>query len=425
MRSFAVLIFAALTLTPSAHAMTKQPAPEMRTVFHYAERAWAVGTIRLSGSLTFRDGKVLVFPAAVTELLWAPKNTKPRNMMLVYEVPSSEMNAPFFKAGDEFFAPIRLLAEHSYWRDNLPNTPRHEVFGGRRSVFRGADLAEARRIIGAYLAAGEIHSVERWKAAIAAVASALVSPASVLREDAVRYLAGYSTLARDFDDRALPPLVAYFDGSAPDDEKAALIEVLSAGGVMAAKPTIQKLSAREDAIGAAALRGLSRLGDNFDDNSVVIARSRSASPEVRAWAAGLLGKRAGRSGESMARAVELLDSAAEPIPVREAAANGLAESADSRAVAVLTRAVDRGDDASQPAGEALAAAGATTAVPALIETLEKKEGPAALGAALALGHMKGCGPCGEALRKQHEAHKDLSVRNLIGVVIEAPLVHKH
>lgn len=231
-----------------------------KTVFDYAAGAWGVGTLRLGKPLKFREGKVLVFPSQFAELLWAPVG-KPRNLMLVYEVPSDQVDKPLLSDKDEFFAPIRLLSEHAYWRDNLPSTSRHEVAGGTRNVFRGDEIAEARKALGPFLEAQGIKGKDRRSAEATAVAAALSSGVTRIREDAVAWLAGAPNLGQILTESALTSLATYLEGTAPAAERASLITALAGAKVTGLKPAFQAIAAKEDAAGAAALAALAALGE--------------------------------------------------------------------------------------------------------------------------------------------------------------------
>jgi len=424
MRKILVLALFCLSLA-GATAAHADPAPEQsQTVFQFAEKSWAVGTIVLGKPLIFREGRVLVFPTQIADLLWAPNNTKPRNLMLVYEVGSHEKDSPLLKNADEIFVPIRLLPDHSYWRDNLPNSRRHAVAGGRRYVFRGTDAVEARKILAAYLTATDLKTADRWSARVAAVAAGLASPVAVLREDSVTYLSVYPFLGRDVDAKALPSIEAFLAGEAPVAEKSKLASALVSAKVAAIQPALAKLSSRDDATGAIALAGLDGLGEVFPTDRL-LTLSKASSPEVRAYAAGALGRRADNDEAAFTRARELLDSAAEPTLVRTAAANGLGASAGEKACAALAAATALGDSGSRAAAIALSTSGNAAAGGLLVDVLKSKDGEAALAAVAALGQMKTCIPCETALREQLKVHSDHSVRDLIGVVLEVPLEHKH
>jgi len=202
---------------------------------------------------------VLAFPSTVDELLWAPKKTKPRNLMFVYEVPDAEKDHPVYNEHDVFFAPIRLLPEHAYWKDNLPNTRRHDV-AGRRYVFRGDEIAEAKKILGGFLPATELHGRDRWTGEIRGVVAALGAHNAVLREDAVAFLSTCPQLKVGFEDADVSAVAAYLAGDAPAAEKTRLIDAAAAANLTALKPTFDELAKRTDTVGAAARKAADRLG---------------------------------------------------------------------------------------------------------------------------------------------------------------------
>lgn len=411
-------------LATAGNAAAERSAGQNKTVYEFAERSWAVGKLHLNKPLRFRDGKVLAFPSVITELAWAPGGAKPRNLMLVHEVFSDDKDKPFLNEGDEIFAPLLLLPEHSYWRDNLPNTPRHEVAGGRRNVFRGDDIAEAKRVLTAYLAAFETKGMERWPGEIRVVAGALNSPVQVLREDAVQYLSGFPTLARDFPADALPPVMTFLGGSAPVDQKSPLLDALASARITAVEPGLRDLSTRDDETGAAALAGLDKLGSPVAPDRLP-ALAKAKTPAVRAWAATALGKAGATDPSSLQLATALLDDPAEDASVREAAARGLGASGSAAAAATLAKAVERGDAASRAAAEALGASASPDSTRLLTDLLVKGQGDSAVAAAVALSQRPACTDCARVLEEQFTKHPDEAVRHMIGVLIEARLEHKH
>ena len=420
-RILALSFFGAFLLAQAAGAAVP---PESRTLFHHAESAWAVGTIRLSKPLPFREGKILAFPSEITDLLWAPDGTKPRSLMLVYEVPSSEKGKPSFQQGDEIFAPIQLLPQHSYWKDNLPNTRRHAIAGGKRYAFRGEEAVEVAKLLAPYLAATEMKGMERWHRTLESVANALGSTIPVVREDAVRYFAVFPTLGRDFDDKSLPPITGYLSGDAPAEQKAMLVDALASAKVTAITPTLTELAKRDDATGAVALRGLDRLGQGAPTDRLLVL-SRSSSVEMQAYAAETLGSRSATDAAALERVTEILAASGTNPAVVAAVAKGLGQAGGDKVVAVLAAAVARGDSTSRPAAEALAGIGGPTAESALASILREKQGEAAMAAAAGLGRMASCAQCAVVLHEQHEAHADPAVRQFIGVLLGVPLVHKH
>lgn len=416
--------FSVLALLLGAATTAAALPPPRKTLFHEAEKAWAVGTVALGTPMGFREGKVLVFPSIFSDLLWAPEGAKPRNLMVVYEVPHDEREAPAFKRNEHIFAPIRLLPENSYWRDNLPNTRRHEVAGGKRFAFRGEEIPEVRKHLEAYLAAVDTKGLERWKGQVRAVAASLGSPVTVLREEAAAWVSGYPSLARDVGEDALADIAAYLAGEAPAEEKGSVVDALAAAKVEGLGPVLSKLAERDDATGAAALRGLEALGQGPTTDRLV-ALSASASPEMRVHAATALGRRSADDDKAFERAKALLESPSELPVVRGAVVRGLGEAGGERVVAVLGEEVGRGDSMSRAAGEALASIGGPASFAVLSRIVVEKKGEAALAAAAGLGQMKACPECAGFLHEQHEKHPDETVRNLIAVVLELPAEHKH
>jgi hypothetical protein len=414
---------AALVLLASApvHAAGQ---PETLTLFHHADKAWGVGTIRLSSPLKFRDGKLLVFPAQFTDLLWAPNDTKPRNMMVVVEVwPDDTEDKPFLKDGDEVFAPIVHLPQSAYWKDNLPHTNRHQIPGGRRFVFRGEQIPEVRKVLEAYLKAGDAKGADRLKNRLVAVATGLESPVQFVREDAVTWFVEYPSLARDFDDRALVSIKAFLAGSAPAEEKSKLIAALSAAKIESVKPLLQEQAKVEDASGAAALHALAEQGAN-ETTDALLEKSRAASQEVQAYALQQLGSRASSDDAAFARCKEILDPVTTPPTLSSACLSGLSQAKGDRTRSLLVFVIERGDVGSREAALALASWGEPEAA-TLEKILDAKTGEPAKSAAIGLSQMTGCKSCGETLDHAHHEHPDEQVRDMIGVIMGVPMVHKH
>jgi HEAT repeat protein len=414
----ALMVFASVRAAAAAEGVVND------TIFHYAERSFAVGIVSLQKPQSYREGRLMLFPAQIDDLVWAPNKTKPRNLMVAYQVGTDEKDTPPFKEGDSFLAPIRLLPQHSYWRDNLPTTRRHEIAGGRRNAIRGNDIAEAKKILADYLKAHDEAGVNRWTGKIGAVSNALATQVSVLREDALRYLAAYPNLAAHFPSESVPAVATFLKSDAPAADKRTLVNAFATAKVEPIKPLLVELSTHEDATGAAALSGLEVLGD-VPPTDRVLAMSRSSSADVRAYAAESLGRRAAGDEAARKRAFELLDDSKESDNVRGAAAAGLGHSSGAPVVEGLAKAVKKGDGTSDAASSALAAIGGPESSAALGKILKEEEGRAALSAVSGLFQMKDCADCGRMLNEQHKSHRDPEVQHLIGVVLGEPLEHKH
>lgn len=422
MRRILALSLSFLFLGPLS-ALALVPA-EQRTLFHEAESAWAVGTFRLGGPMEFRDGQIVAFPSQIIDLLWAPDGAKPRNLMLVHELAGDEKEKPFLQKGDEIFALIKLLPEHSYWKDNLPSTRRHAVVGGRRYVFRGEQIPAVRAILDAYLQAFQSKGRSRWTGEIHAVFSALGSTIPVVREDAVRYLVIYPTLARDFEGSKMPLVDAYLKGDAPAPEKAQLVHTLIAAKLSGLQPVLGAMAVRQDASGAVALAGLAELGE-VPPVSELVKLSQSPSVEVQSFAAGQLARQVGVSDEAHKRVSEILGDDKASLAVQAAAIGGLAAASDDAAVDLLGSQLQLGGTNCRIAGEALGRVAGEKASSILILTLKEKDGEAAIAAAMGLKRNTSCAECRATLLAQYKAHKDESVREFIGVLLEVPLEHKH
>ncbi len=398
-----------------------QAAPP-KTLFHYAHDAWALGTVRLSSPLTFREGKLLLFPGAITDLLHA-KNGKPANVMLVYEVLVEDAE-PYHTRGDTFFAPIEALPHQAYWRDNLPKTRRHKVLGGRRNVFRGDDIVEVRRHLSAFTTAQDKASRAGRENAIVAVVGALSSSVAVLRQDAVRYLSQYAGVARSFPPRAAEPYLAFLeDDDQPIDERVKLVEAAAHWKLVALASGIARLAGREDPVGAAALRALEALGTQPATDKL-ISLSRSEATTVRGYAANALGRRVAE-GEVVHAAIASLLVASQPVEVRSAAAAGLGASASAEAVGLLGQALAGDDAAAWAAATALAEIGGDEAIDLLKKAVIDGPEAAAVGSVRALASVPACADCSAFLVSQHETHAKEAVRDLIGIVLEVDPKHEH
>ncbi|HYB97621.1 MAG TPA: hypothetical protein VEC57_00660 [Candidatus Limnocylindrales bacterium] len=407
-----------LLAVPVGAATGNQP----KTIFEHAGKAWAVGRIAIGKPLKFRKGRLHVFTGRIVELVSAAQG-EPRNIMLTYEVASDEMANPFFKGDEEFFAPIELLPEHSYWRDNLPQTPRHAVAGGRRNVFRGEEMAEAKRVLAPFLEGRKLKGKQRATHEIAAAAAALDSSIVRLREDAARFLAAHPTLGRDFSDAARPHVAKYLASAAPTVERAALIGAIGQGKVEAMTGDLEALSKGSDAVAVAALAALEAMGKPTPVDRLS-AMTESKSTELRVFGAERLGRLAARDAAALERSIRMIGPD-NPEAVRIAAARGLGASGAAAAVEPLVKEMRRGDGASRAAAEALAAIGGDPAHGALKSALTEGRGETAAAAVHGLRRVRGCSDCGKLLAQQHEQHPEQGVRDLIAVVMEMPVEHKH
>lgn len=411
-------------LAVASDATAEKSSGQNRTVYEFAEHSWAVGSMHLNKPLQFRDGKILAFPSVISELTWAPNGTKPRNLMLVHEVFSDDKDKPFLADGEDIFAPLLLLPEHSYWRDNLPNTPRHEVAGGRRNVFRDNDIPEAKRVLKAYLAAHDLKGMERWQGMLLAVADALNSPVNVLSEDGVQYFENYPTLGRDFPAGAVPSVMTYLGGPADLERRTALVEALAVAKITPVVPGLEQMAGRDDATGAMALAALEQFGNPVAADRVP-GLAKAKTPAVRAWAAAALGRRAGSDPAALQLASAILADPAEDATVRAAAAAGLGAGGSAAAAEVLAKVVAKGDAATRAAAEALAVSAAPESAALLAQILKENSGEVAQAAAVGLSQKSSCSECSRALVEQYKTHPDEGVRHLIGVILQVPLEHKH
>jgi HEAT repeat protein len=398
-------------------------AQEPKTYFDYVEGAFAVADIHpVEKPLEFRKGMVLAFPAQITDVIYA-RVGKPGNAMIVFEKHSADDKPPFVP-GKTFFAPIRVMPQYSFWRDNLPATPRHEILGGSRYVFQNDDIEEAKRVTRLYAATLTDKSAERWPDEANAIIEALFSKLKVFTEDATRKLANSPNLLKAMKPDARTRLAEFLGGSAPEDLRLRLIGALGTAGITEMAPELEKLAKRDDATGAAALRALDQIGQGRATHAL-LDLSRAKSEPVRAFAYEALGGRAARDREAFEAAVRALKSD-EPAAVRMAAARGLGLSRDEAAVEPLSAALARNDQASQASAKAIAAIGGTAAAESLKHAITDGPGDSKSAAVVAIVELsKPCADCMEFLRTQYLHHEDQGVRQLIGVMLELNVKHKH
>jgi HEAT repeat protein len=116
----------------------------------------------------------------------------------------------------------------------------------------------------------------------------------------------------------------------------------------------------------------------------------------------------------------------EPVSVRVGAARGLGLSRDEAAVQPLSVALARDDQASQASAKAIAAIGGEAAAASLKHAVTDGPGDSKTAAVIALTELNSpCTDCMEFLRTQYEHHPDEGVRELIGIMLELDVKHKH
>jgi HEAT repeat protein len=397
-------------------------ADRPKTYFDYVERAWASAEIELRSPMTYRDGFVLAYPGTLIDVVQA-RQGRPQSILLVEELTSKDDTSPV-KEGERFFAPLQVLPDHSYWRDNLPATPRHGVLGGRRYIFSGTDLAPAKELTKAYAATLALEMPERRIRQQALIVDTLSSSVKVLREDAVRRLTSLPVPAKQYDDKTIRRLAEYAKGNAVAADRASIVQVMGQAGMTAAIPDLQLLAQRDDVVGASALDALEALGQHRSTDGLVPLLD-AKTPEVRAVAARELGEVGSKDAAAFARVSALL--ASDDLPaVRSAASKGLGTSEDPGAFDALDKAMLRADGASRDAAAAIAAIGGDRAVTLLKSGIVDGSGEAQVAALMALVNVKGaCPDCAAFLREQKESHPEAAVRDLISVLLELNVKHDH
>ena len=396
-----------------------------KTFFDHLETAWAVGEIEIGATLEFREGRLFAFPAHIVDLIHA-KVGEPRTLMLIDALRPGETE-PYFKDGDRLLVPIGLLPQHSFWRDNLPNTKHHEVLGGRRYAFRageGRELEKAKAVARAYTATFGEKMPSRAVAKIGVVVEALYAGVPRIRDDAVRHLESYGALSRDLDERAAARLGAYIGGDFPETQRVRLALAVGRGGVTKLTPALTSVATLDSLMAAIALESLELLGER-QDTERLLELSRAKTPELRAWAAHELGERAAEEDRAFERAVEVLRSQ-EADPVRQAAATGLGASGARRAVSELTAALDRGDGVSRSAALALAGMGGPEVHGVLKKAIIEGPSEAMIGAVVAIFELRDrCADCLSFLREQYRSHEQEAVRDMIAILLELQQKHEH
>ncbi len=400
---------------------TEARAQQPKTYFDHITNAWAVGSLQLQAPLRFRDGLVLAYPGHIQDLVRA-RTGRPRSVMIVHELHSNDESAPY--EDDELvFVPIGLLPKYSFWRENLPKTPHHQVLGGQRYIFRGDDIAAAKQVAEAYAATLAEEMPARMIDQTSVVVAALSAGNKVIREDAVRWLAGYRTLARDLQGEAISGVGGFLRGDWPLADRSSVIATIARAGIKELIPLLRELAASDSEIGAAALSALVQLGEN-QDSAQLSALLGAKTTAVRAYAARELGRRAASDG--IDGVAEILASE-QPVQVRAAAAQGLGLAGEPSGIAPLRKALFRGDGASRAAAMALAHIGGADCVAALKEAIVDAPSEAMIGAVLAMVEVRGgCGEgCMDFMLQQHRSHPEEAIRDLIGIALELDHKHEH
>jgi hypothetical protein len=397
-------------------------AQEAKTYFDYVESAFAVAEVKTATPMEYRDGMLLTIPGQLVDVVYA-RVGKPHTIMLVFEKRSKD-DKPLYGYKSTFFAPIQVLPQYSFWRDNLPKTPHHGVLGGGRYIFRGDEIEEAKRITRPYTDTLARKRVERWPDQASALVGALHGSIAVLREDAGRKLAASPQLLEAMRPEAQARLGEFLSGNAPEEERVKLIDGIGAAQATGLSAILEGLSKRDDATGAAALRALQSFGKRVETASL-LELAAAKDEHVRAFAVETLGARSGQDRAALDAVTRCLKSD-EPESVRAAAARGLGNSGAADAIEPLAGALGRGDGASQAAAKALAQIGGPQAAQALKDAITSGPGGAQTGAVIAMVDLRGpCTDCLEFLREQHARHPDEGIRELIAIVLQLDHEHKH
>ncbi|MBC8292268.1 MAG: hypothetical protein H8E45_03790 [Proteobacteria bacterium] len=411
-RNLAALLLS-VSLATGALA-TGARAAEPKTFFDHVESSWAVGQVHLSQPLIFRDGMLLAFPGQIEELVHS-RQGKPRSILLVFEIRDVNGSVPF-AAGDKVFGPISLLPRYTYWRDNLPQGPHHQIPGGRRYVFMGGDIDPAMVVARSYAAALKLDMPERAVSKISSLVAALDSSLDVIASDAARELTSYPVLERDLDKESQEALGAWLASGADIDRRTGLITALGARMVNKMAASLESLSTRDDDTGAASLLALDAMA-RPRTTALLLGLLDAKAESVRAFAAGSLGLRAGTDAAARKSALALLSSNQSAV-VRSSAALGLGAAGETASLDGLQAMLMAGDEASRPAAKALASLGGEKAIAGLKEAITDGPNEAMVGGVLAIIELDECSDCMEFLLGQHENHPEKAIRDLVGVLLE-------
>lgn len=405
-----------LGLAGAAHA------DRPKTYFDYVERAWACADIELRKPITHRDGLVLAYPGTLLDVAYS-RHSKPQSILLIEELTSKEDTSPVSE-GERFFAPIQVLPDHSYWRDNLPTTPRHGVLGGRRYIFKGEDATAAKELTKAYAESFKMQMPEKRMKQQAVIVGALTSSVKVLREDAIRRLTTLPVPAKQYEEATIRRLGEYVRSDAPEADRAQIATVIGQAEMKSLVPDLEHLAKGDDVVAASALRSLEELDAPRTTDALLELLAKN-TVEIRSYAAHELGERSDDDPRAYARAAELVASN-DDATVRGACAMGLGAAGKAEALTPLRAALDRADGASRPAAAAIARIGGKEAGEILKETIRSGKSEAQVASVLAIVEMRGeCDDCLAFLREQKESNPDAGVRDLIGIVLELNVKHDH
>ena len=402
---------------PTAAATATQP----KTIFDYIPRAWAVGTMTLGRPTEYRDGRVLAF-FAVLDHVSHSQHPNPKHVLLVFDVPNAEEEAPL-QEGNRILAPLGLLPNHSYWRENLPNVSKHQILGGLRNVFRDEDIEPVAGIVAAYSAALKTTGEQGDRARISILIDALASPVVRLREDAVRSLSGHPQLGSAFPEARAGDLAAFLASEAPARRRAGLIQVIGSHKILAMAPGLEKLSMLSDEVGVASLGALDAMGRPRDLDTLR-SLTKDTDTVVAVYAYEHLAARIAESEGLLEEVRSALTSGTSP-QVRRAIVAGLGRSGQEEAVPLLVTTLALGDQICRQTAAALAAMGRADAVDALKDALLKGSRESAVAAAVALQQTTGCSDCGSLLLEQSQKHPIPEVRQTIALVLALPSHHEH
>lgn len=382
---------------------------ERTTLFYRILDSWAFGHIKLQNPVRAREGRLLAFPSVLSEVEYAV-SPNARNLILVWDV-DAERDVLDYK--DSFLAPIVLLPEHAYWRENLPVSRRHAVSGGSRYIFKGDDEVEVRRALAPFLASLKAKAPQRWSQEVLGISKALESTNAVVRADALEHMRSYVRLERYFSPEAEAVWRSFLEGDAQDSEKAHLAFAVGRWNIVALKDAMEVLAATKTGAAAAeAFEALRKLGQDFSREELD-GLAKAESEPVRAWAFGRLARQAGSDAALLERLLGRLRK--DPsLEVRAALAAGLGDAKVGAATQVLVESLESDAPSGPAAAKALAQLGQQAA---LEKALFEKDETLASNAAMGLAAMPDCSSCIAAIEKKSQGEVSAPLREQLKELI--------
>ena len=389
-----------------------------KTFFHHLDRAWAVGEIDMFRPMEFRDGRLLAFPAKVADLTYSRKGRV--SSLLIIDELRTAADRPHFEASKPIFAAIAVLPEHSYWRDNLPRTPRHTVLGGLRDVFTGDEIAKVKPIAATYTSAFKEPMPRKAELKLDAVSAALGAGIERLSADAAEYLLISGSQHSAMSTKAREAVSAFLRSRDPLHDRLKVIDAIDHWKMKEFVSVLEELGKSDSGSSAAALRALDTLGKPRTPEQLA-SLLRARTDEVRAYAAGI---RAERADELNAWGDTEKVLRGDDVTLKQAVAAGLGRSGSEKAVALLSNALRQGGDITRAAASSLAKIGSPEAVKVLEAGVTAGVPEARTASVIALAEVAHCKDCWSFLNEQFSKTEDDRVRRLIRALTARPDVSR-